>query len=883
MSSNSNIPREDFFDDPPQQTTNLRSNGSLRDTGNMAGGIDGNGGDSTVPKPKRIACIICRKRKLKCDGSKPSCSTCTRLGHDCAYDPVRRKSGPKRGYVKALEERLKQVENMLKSQEPATTTTTTSPSTSNASGAGLRTAPTPDLNVSSPNIGVDGERWRYNNDAQPTLNAMGFSANIGMGMGLDDFPSTWEMIGLGIEEPLPLQEVIDELHEIYFDNIHPSLPMIHKYRYLAAMNLAPNQRPPVSLRYAMWTLAASSSEKYMNLKDHFYQRARKYMEMDALKGFGESIISVSHAQVHILLASYEFRMMHFPRAWMSTGAAIRLCQMMGLHRLDKPGLEVKQCLPPPRDWTEREERRRTFWMAFCEDRYASVGTGWPMTIDEKDITSDLPSSEDAFNLNKPERTQSLTDSMSAQGASNLSPFAGVVLMASLFGRNLLHLHRSDPGYRDNDLNGEFWRRHRQMDNILLNTSLSLPFHLRLPHGMANPNSVFLNMNIHASTICLHQAAIFKAQNNRLPATVAAESKIRAMSAANQITSIMQMISHMDLSTMNPFISFCLYVAARVFVKHLDDTPKDSPVSDSLRFLLKAMNALKKKNPLTESFLVQLDVDLEAMGLRNNNKFNDGPWNETLLGSKDTGVPGMGTTVIAPSDQPGCNLVHFIEGGGPDTLRVIGDSPTNLQETSHSISADTEQEIRRTSTSPRVDPFPRGFDVEQRGWPRSNGQPQGRDLRRGVPVSQSREPSGNTYSHDGTSTGMRTGLSSNTGNSSNNPTLTSTSDVRPSNIQHGQTTTNTGSYETRPAPDADREGRLIDAFFSTSPGYNNIPAGSNISSAAYSIPETPGRTYIIPDTWPQHPTTELTPVGEGVFRHMMGLGPMDPMDIWDGGN
>lgn len=57
-------------------------------------------------KLKRLACIICRKRKLKCDGTKPSCSTCTRLGHTCAYDEVRRKSGPKRGYVKALEERL---------------------------------------------------------------------------------------------------------------------------------------------------------------------------------------------------------------------------------------------------------------------------------------------------------------------------------------------------------------------------------------------------------------------------------------------------------------------------------------------------------------------------------------------------------------------------------------------------------------------------------------------------------------------------------------------------------------------------------------------------------------------------------------------------------
>jgi hypothetical protein len=62
-----------------------------------------------VPKPKRLACMICRKRKLKCDGIKPSCSTCARLGHSCAYDEVRRKSGPKRGYVKALEERLSEL------------------------------------------------------------------------------------------------------------------------------------------------------------------------------------------------------------------------------------------------------------------------------------------------------------------------------------------------------------------------------------------------------------------------------------------------------------------------------------------------------------------------------------------------------------------------------------------------------------------------------------------------------------------------------------------------------------------------------------------------------------------------------------------------------
>lgn len=224
------------------------------------------------------------------------------------------------------------------------------------------------------------------------------------------------------------------------------------------------------------------------------------------------------------------------------------CGRTGLHRLDGQGLDVKQCLAPPKDWTEREERRRTFWMAFCQDRYASIGTGWPMTIDERDIMTNLPAPEEAYEMSRPETTQSLNECTSPTGAAKLSSFGGIVLMACLFGRNLVHLHRPDADDLDHDLNGPFWKRHRQMDNILLNTSLCLPPHLKLPQGLSNPNIVFTNMSIHTSTICLHQAAIFKAEKNKLPASVSAESKVRCITAANEIASMMRMISHMDLST-----------------------------------------------------------------------------------------------------------------------------------------------------------------------------------------------------------------------------------------------------------------------------------------------------------------------------------------------
>lgn len=72
---------------------------------------------------------------------------------------------------------------------------------------------------------------------------------------------------------------------------------------------------------------------------------------------------------------------------MSTGRFVRLCHMLGLHRLDGDGPEVKRILPPPKDWTELEERRRTFWASFYCDRWASSGTGWPMVIDEKSVST----------------------------------------------------------------------------------------------------------------------------------------------------------------------------------------------------------------------------------------------------------------------------------------------------------------------------------------------------------------------------------------------------------------------------------------------------------------------------------------------------------------
>lgn len=182
----------------------MSSNGDDHESGGGAGDnehLDGAGSDA-VPRPKRIACILCRKRKLKCDSAKPSCGTCSRLNHHCEYSEERKKSGPKRGYVKLLEARLKQVENLLESREtiPETTQRTSQPPMGTDTFATM-----PPLDMPNPGDATMSGMMPETSFADPTLVGMtDFSMNAN-----DDF--SWEMIGLGLEEALPSKEVVDEL------------------------------------------------------------------------------------------------------------------------------------------------------------------------------------------------------------------------------------------------------------------------------------------------------------------------------------------------------------------------------------------------------------------------------------------------------------------------------------------------------------------------------------------------------------------------------------------------------------------------------------------------------------------------------------------------
>ena len=173
--------------------------------------------------------------------------------------------------------------------------------------------------------------------------------------------------------------------------------------------------------------------------------------------------------------------------------------------------------------------------------------------------TNLPATTEAYEKGHSQDTASLPEALTADGAANLSATAGVSLIACLFGRNLTHLHRNEDDDRPEDpVNGDFWKRHRKLDSILTNTLLFLPEHLRTPTGAKDPNVLFLNVTIHAAIICLHQAAILKAEKNMVGANIMRAGTNRCFAAAEEIINIMKLVSHVD----SAHVSRVLFAAKR---------------------------------------------------------------------------------------------------------------------------------------------------------------------------------------------------------------------------------------------------------------------------------------------------------------------------------
>ncbi|GAW11180.1 hypothetical protein ANO14919_005220 [Xylariales sp. No.14919] len=577
-----------------------------------------------------LSCVTCRSRKLRCDKVKPVCTRCTKVNGDCVYPESRRKPAFKRKNVRELEERLAQVEGLLR-QAGGTGLAATAATAGVGVGVGAAVnaeelaAEVTEMPITedvlfqgidygdTPDIPLDGSAFTFNRDDPLVFPGSTSAQPRGDFDGSTTFSS--ELIGLGgVFEALPPFEVTEDLNRLYFERQSNFTPIIHPGRYLQAYYSAPHMKPPMCLQYAIWALTSNGDAKYHAYHDVFYRRARQYADIDEMKGYGEHFITVAHAQTWCVLATDEAKSMMFTRAAMSCARAVRLAEMMGLHHLDSPPDESSPTLLPPRDWAELEERRRVFWGIFCIDSHCSISTGWPHLIDMAQVTTHLPSTEAAFCNGEPMEACNIHDVF--KGDHSYSSFAGSIVVCHLFNLILKHAHR--PTENDNPENyeyGEYWKRHRDIDNTLSSAFMFLPESFRLPENYRESTAVNTNLNLHASIICLHHAALERIETYNLPESAKRMSEDRLGAAAQEIVNIMKLTSHLSSGPRTPLAALSLFCAASVYIYFCKENYTPTSV-DSLDFILSAMEAIGRTHSLTRSFLRQALLDIEQNGVQN---------------------------------------------------------------------------------------------------------------------------------------------------------------------------------------------------------------------------------------------------------------------------
>ncbi len=133
-----------------------------------------------------------------------------------------------------------------------------------------------------------------------------------------------------------------------------------------------------------------------------------------------------------------------------------------------------------------------------------------------------------------------------KGDHAYSSFSGSVVVCHLFNLILKHAHR--PKENDNPENyeyGEYWKRHREIDNTLSSAFMFLPESFRLPENYRDPTAVNTNLNLHASIICLHHAALERIETYNLPESAKRTSQDRLGAAGQEIVNIIKLTSHLS--------------------------------------------------------------------------------------------------------------------------------------------------------------------------------------------------------------------------------------------------------------------------------------------------------------------------------------------------
>ena len=559
-----------------------------------------------------LACIACRRKKIRCSGEKPACKHCLRSRIPCVYKVTTRKAAPRTDYMAMLDKRLKRMEERVMKAIPKEDL----PDVSATGRASIR----PSIPSSTPKqtksetvkkrsadeaFVLELDQW-----TQSTSQKILSESNGQLKLQKD---AEAKLLTEGAEylPPMYLQE---HLAEVFFECIYgQSYLLLHKPSFMR--KLKAGTVPPV-LTLAVCAIAARFSthpavggEPAFLRGDSWATPARAIVE----KRHYEPNITI--LTVMLILGLHTYGTCQGGLSWSFSGQAMRMAYALQLHKEldhDRPGRRKDKA--SELSSTDREIRRRTMWACFLMDRFSASGTERPSFGNEDYLHIQLPIKESHFQMEIPGPTENLAGEVPnpitpgngqvSDARDNMGIAAYVIRAVVLWGRIVKYLNlggkEKDP-HPIWDPQSGFADLRRQLDTF----QESIPeFLVYNAENLANQAAehvanqfIYLHIISAQNLLFLNRFAIPVSPGARppkdMPKQFLSDAGREVVDAANRISTLIENAAGHMLTV--PFAGYCAYVASTVQVWGIfSKNPQlEASSKENLRHNYKYLNKMKK--------------------------------------------------------------------------------------------------------------------------------------------------------------------------------------------------------------------------------------------------------------------------------------------------
>ncbi|CAG9955516.1 unnamed protein product [Clonostachys rosea f. rosea IK726] len=402
--------------------------------------------------------------------------------------------------------------------------------------------------------------------------------------------------GNGVDLPSHVQA---ELNQLYFDRVHPSIPVVHQRRFMGRTKSDETLSSSRCLQYAMWTLSTLFSAQFHDLTETIHLEAKKLLDGLIACYDRDSSGDTQLVQASVLVTICESVRAHHQQAWMSAGRSFRLVQGMRFHEIDKP--RVDDSISSQLDTTETEERRRTFWAAYLLDHLFSMRNDWPITLSEHVLCTRMPAPEEAFQSGHNTLGPFLSEAIVAPGPA--APFNECLILATICGRSLLHCQQHKISLAYGGLTVDWAAQNQRLDETLTSRLKAFSESYGSPATTMNgPLSDFVGIVGQTTVVYMCKGimeTLYSATNLGTSDNGKEEIQLRASNAIAAIISLLQPLREVHFSKIHPLMPLVLFFCAEFLY---NNRTNHESFRERIQGLMVALSELQNVNDPEQTYL-----------------------------------------------------------------------------------------------------------------------------------------------------------------------------------------------------------------------------------------------------------------------------------------